>query len=943
MKKLLLLLGLFTLFTNYAYAQTPAPGDIIITEFMANPAASPESGGEYIELYNKRSVSFDLEGFVIKDDDSDLHTITGSLVIPAEGFIVLAAVSDPLGNSSNVADYTSLDMTLANSVDEIVLTTSSGTEIARVTYDLSTSNGTSKELDAISNVESDGSVDDSHYSNSVTSISGGIESNGSPGAAGSTDLTETATVRFSSSGSTVDETAGEVSITVILEDPDGNAVDVDVSYNEGGSSTEPSDFTSVSTVTVSFGAGASDGDTQTATFEVHSDSDYEGTEYGFFELSNVSTSGNAVIDGDTTYTLTISDDDTPSVVINEVYGNPDDDADGNGVVSTSADEFVEIYNNEGVNIDIGGWYINDALSTKITFATGTIIKANSAIVVFGDNGSSPVGTFGGSTVLPSSAANLGLNNGAETVTLFDSDDAQIDQVSWSSSPSGESLTRDPDGTGAFGTGHSSASGSTGDISPGTKVDGSWFTNSIVIEGTAGWRLLSIPMSGADVTEISDDTPVQGVSGGTAPDSAANLYTYDEDGSWEVPASTSAAIGGGTGFALYFYNNDDANSLHLPVTLDASGSEPSSDVTVNLSSTDLDGSFYTLVGNPFSYNFDLSAATSNNDGIQANVHFWDNEAGSYEAVDRTTPSIVSAWQGFFVEVTNSGTPSTTITFPESGKTFSAVTDFHVSKTARKRADISFTMASKNSFDKAIRLSFREEASAGMDIYDASKFVPLIEKYATMAFESNDRLKSVESLPYGLKDVTNVQLVPQLVGVEGEFTLTWEGLKSIPADWKLMLNDALTGKSVDMRSVSEYTFRALAPEDAEVNPLTILNGPVATPQKAKDAEEGRFTISIDPSILSSNENDDNPEGFTLSQNYPNPFNPSTNIRYSVAEPGNVNITVYNLMGQKVAELVNETKSAGAYNVTWNASQMASGMYYYRLTSAGQTITRKMTLIK
>ena len=88
---------------------------------------------------------------------------------------------------------------------------------------------------------------------------------------------------------------------------------------------------------------------------------------------------------------------------------------------------------------------------------------------------------------------------------------------------------------------------------------------------------------------------------------------------------------------------------------------------------------------------------------------------------------------------------------------------------------------------------------------------------------------------------------------------------------------------------------------------------------------------------------PLSVQLHQNYPNPFNPSTTINYDLDHQGHVNLTVYNLMGQKVAELVNEVKNAGTYRLNWNAGSMASGMYYYRLEANGKSVTRKMLLIK
>ena len=89
--------------------------------------------------------------------------------------------------------------------------------------------------------------------------------------------------------------------------------------------------------------------------------------------------------------------------------------------------------------------------------------------------------------------------------------------------------------------------------------------------------------------------------------------------------------------------------------------------------------------------------------------------------------------------------------------------------------------------------------------------------------------------------------------------------------------------------------------------------------------------------------NPHGFELKQNYPNPFNPATTIEYNLAKAGYVNLSIYNVMGQKVATLVEEKQTVGNYQLRWDAAEMSSGVYYYRLNTAGEAFTRKMTLIK
>jgi len=88
---------------------------------------------------------------------------------------------------------------------------------------------------------------------------------------------------------------------------------------------------------------------------------------------------------------------------------------------------------------------------------------------------------------------------------------------------------------------------------------------------------------------------------------------------------------------------------------------------------------------------------------------------------------------------------------------------------------------------------------------------------------------------------------------------------------------------------------------------------------------------------------PETFKLEQNYPNPFNPSTKINFSVPIAGMVNIDVFNSIGQKVTSLVNEQMNAGNYSVDFNAVNLTSGIYFYKMKATNFSETRKMILIK
>ena len=89
---------------------------------------------------------------------------------------------------------------------------------------------------------------------------------------------------------------------------------------------------------------------------------------------------------------------------------------------------------------------------------------------------------------------------------------------------------------------------------------------------------------------------------------------------------------------------------------------------------------------------------------------------------------------------------------------------------------------------------------------------------------------------------------------------------------------------------------------------------------------------------------PTSITLEQNYPNPFNPTTNISYTLSENSPVTLEVYNVLGKRVATLVNnEMRTAGSHTVSFDAMNLGSGVYMYRLSTPEQTLTRTMSLIK
>lgn len=97
------------------------------------------------------------------------------------------------------------------------------------------------------------------------------------------------------------------------------------------------------------------------------------------------------------------------------------------------------------------------------------------------------------------------------------------------------------------------------------------------------------------------------------------------------------------------------------------------------------------------------------------------------------------------------------------------------------------------------------------------------------------------------------------------------------------------------------------------------------------------------IKGNSDNINPQEFILYQNYPNPFNPATKIAFNIPEESFVNLTVFNTAGEKIATLISGEMNKGYHEITWDAGEQASGVYFYQLKSGPYTDEKKMILLK
>ena len=113
--------------------------------------------------------------------------------------------------------------------------------------------------------------------------------------------------------------------------------------------------------------------------------------------------------------------------------------------------------------------------------------------------------------------------------------------------------------------------------------------------------------------------------------------------------------------------------------------------------------------------------------------------------------------------------------------------------------------------------------------------------------------------------------------------------------------------------------------------------------RSPNSARWSFTVDNPTGISQTGNIVPKTYNLYQNFPNPFNPSTVIKFDIPANSDVKIVVYDLLGQAVQNLVNERLNAGQYEINWNAGNLASGIYYYKLTSGNNVFVKKLILVK
>jgi hypothetical protein len=458
-----------------------------------------------------------------------------------------------------------------------------------------------------------------------------------------------------------------------------------------------------------------------------------------------------------------------------------------------------------------------------------------------------------------------------------------------------------------------------------------------ITGDAGWRMMSSPIADMPVSVFDGKAGIQGFANDGF---TRNLFTGYNGTNWTPLASDPGAaqptsFSSGQGFLLYLYNNSNVGSTPIGsgMTITATGVEPTSNVTVAVHS---DGSKLNLLGNPYSTSIDVEALTSDGD-FNSTVLVWDDASETWlNSSDILTLNFrIAPWQGFILE----NNTATEVTIPLTAKDVGGV---FYKEAAEEFSQLQFRLYSMENGVKTIRdqaaiVQFRHDALVGWDRHDLSKMASLNAQSAMMYFigdrDGNSVIKTQESRPYDFNERIEIPFDVVSYGLTGDMRIDWPILHQLPEGAEARILDRSTGNDVPLVSGGFYDFAL----DAS---MRMKSG------SAETATAGpRFSLIVEPSQTTSTKDDGRGtmDEFALLQNYPNPFNPSTQIRFTLQSSHVTRLTVYDVVGREVAVLVDGVMSAGAHSVTFDASNLSSGVYLYKLEAGGQVLTKRMTLMK
>jgi len=258
--------------------------------------------------------------------------------------------------------------------------------------------------------------------------------------------------------------------------------------------------------------------------------------------------------------------------------------------------------------------------------------------------------------------------------------------------------------------------------------------------------------------------------------------------------------------------------------------------------------------------------------------------------------------------------------------------HYGKTSQIAPHFRFLLEGEGLAEDETYLSFGGTATDETGEFDVLRLHPLSLDFATLWSESDGRRLAFDGRT--MEDGREIYDLTVVATRNGQYSLSLLGEYKIPDSWTVTLVDLQTGNKADLSNGETMPFQTRSDDIVTVNSgFESTRSPrfrviVTDTDRALEATDEIFAQTDEP---------------VLSQNYPNPFNPSTSIRYSIPRSSTVSLEVFDVLGRRVATLVDRTQDAGWHDVKFLSRNLGSGMYVYRLVVDGQAFSKPMLLLK
>jgi hypothetical protein len=487
-----------------------------------------------------------------------------------------------------------------------------------------------------------------------------------------------------------------------------------------------------------------------------------------------------------------------------------------------------------------------------------------------------------------------------------------------------------------------------------------------------WAAFAAPTSNAVYSEGDVDNPsnvdrallrkiwTQGFPGSNDDRNTSDpsVLVYDpsaDGGNGDYVAPSSNEITAGQGFFAFLFErkdrDDDTGGSDVDFT-DPFATQGTINPNAFTFSTVEEG--FNLLGNPLGVPIDWAATgtdTWTKTSLDEWIWLWDAANNQFEVRSDSDSGLGSAviapFQPFMV-ISNAASPAlelgaearTTASNPNAG--------------LFDGPERPFITLELEAGDKSSKTHFRFGEAYGESF--TSKDAPFLTPLATNFAYTYSLKENNAAMLNSLSDDAGSLEIPIAAGAfaqgnfyDGPANFTWPAFEQVPESWDIILQDSFTGAEVNLREDSSYEF-VMSPGLNDVQKIESFrdlkreDSPAINPEFSGE----RFTLIIEQGTSTSTPvNGELPAEIALKQNYPNPFNPATQIAYALPEASEVRLEVFNIQGQRVATLVDGRQNAGTHEVSFDAADLASGVYLYRLSVSGENgrniLTQKMTLLK